>query len=157
MSKVDVKIKMAQGTTQSPPTANPGRGNTWIQGKESDENDHYTVLSSYWYFYRHSNDGGAELAGGEVDLPSGGTFTVAPQSSEVVVEVSPIETVVGATSTTFYSVTGPAAPSKVWTITDIEHTDPDPSTDPDTFDVYARDKPGDPIVMCDPIIRNKGD
>lgn len=155
MSQVDVKIKMAQGTTQSPPSANPGTGNTWKQGKEADANGNYTTPSSYWYYYRHSKDGGAEQAGGEVDLPSGGVFTVAPQSSEVIADVKPKETVVGATSTTYYTVSPPIAPSKVWSVADTEHTDPNPNA-PDTFEVYARDKTGDPIVMCDPIIRNKG-
>ena len=157
MSQVDVKIKMARGTTQSPPSANPGSGNTWKQGMEDAGGNHFTTPSSYWYYYRHSKDGGADQAGGEVDLPTGGTFTVAPQSSEEVVDVQPTETVAGATNTTYYTVTAPTAPSKVWTVADREHTDPNPSTDPDTFAVLARDKPGDPIVMCDPIIRNKAD
>jgi hypothetical protein len=90
-----------------------------------------------------------------VELPAGGTFTVAPQSSEEIVNVVPNETVPGATSSTYYAVTAPTPPGKVWSVVDTEHTDPNPNA-PDTFEVYARDKTGDPIVMCDPIIRNKG-
>lgn len=155
MANADIKLTMKQGTDKAAPSSSPAQGNTWKQGMEKDDSDNWTVKSAYWYYYTGSNKSGSNGNGGEVDVPSGGSFTVGPQSNEVISSILINESLPGVPSTTYYTKTPPHDNVKVWTIADTEHTDPAHETD--SFDVYAQDKSGtDPVVKCDPVIRNKG-
>lgn len=155
MAIADIKVQLKEGTTTAPPNGSPGQGGSaWKQGKQADANGNYTVLSAYWYSYSGTNKsvqpGDPPATGGEVDIPDGGDFTVAPKSNEIINNVYPHETA----AQNHYTVTPPQRNSKTWTVADIEHSDPPGKTD--SFDVLVQDSASDPLVMCDPIIRNRG-
>lgn len=155
MAVADIKVQLKKGTTTEAPNGSPGQGGSaWKQGKQADAEGKYTVLSAYWYSYSGTNKtvgpNDPPATGGEVDIPDGGNFTVAPKSNEIISNVYPHETA----AQNHYTVTPPQGSSKTWIVADAEHSDPAGMTD--SFDVLVQDSTSDPLVMCDPIIRNRG-
>ena len=155
MAVADIKIQLKKGTTSTAPGSAPGQGGSaWKQGKEADADGNYTVASAYWYSYSGTNKtvapGDPPATGGEVDIPNGGDFTVAPKSNEIIDNVYTHD----AATSNHYTITAPTGNGKVWTITDAVHNDPPNTTD--SFDVLVKDSANEPLVMCDPIIRNRG-
>ena len=156
MAVADIKLNIKKGTTSAPPGGQPGQGGSaWAQGYEQDPNTkEWTVLSAYWYSYSGSNAknaDGTDKPGGEVDMPSaGGDFTVGPKSNEVIDNIIATD----AAPTNHYTYTRPGTGQTTWTVHDVGHTDPANTTD--YFDVYAKDQADDPVIKCDPIIKNRG-
>lgn len=140
-----------QGGATAPPDTNPPT-KKWVRAKlKSDGTD-----SQYWFYYGGGKGQGG-TAGGEVDLPTGGSFTVSPSGNEVLTSITINETGTPppAPATSWYSPNPPVKDSTgKFTVADSEHEDPEGKTD--SFDVYAKFNSTSDELKCDPIIRNKG-
>lgn len=161
MADVNVVLNMQPGTGKdgNNPPANNNNQN-WVRTMSKGSDNKWDVPSRWWFYYSggngpNKNNGGIE--GGEVDLPSGGSFMVSPSGNEVISSV-----IINETATTFppgeTSYYSPNPPTKdangsSFTIRDAEHTDP--SGKEDSFDVYAQFNSQGTLVKCDPFIRNK--
>ena len=154
MPTADIKIQLGKGSLTDPP--NPGGGNTWLQGKEPNaSNGIWDRDSEYWYYYTGSNKPESKGKGGDVDItaPGNASIDVAPHDATEAIDA--IVVLGGAPGA--YSVEPPAV-SSVWTI--YEDVTKDPFGAVAYYQVYAHSVgPGNeddgPIVMCDPIIRNR--
>jgi len=152
---VNVILHMQQGTGNNGAGAPPDPNQTmnWVRAKGDDGNGNWTVDSQWWFYYSGGNGqnaGRGGTAGGEVDMPTGGCFSIGPSGNEVITSVVIHESGTGSN----YTPNPPTAnASGVYVITDAPHTDPAGTTD--SFDVYAKFSNASDIVKCDPIIRNK--
>lgn len=160
MATVNVVLYIQPGT--GPNGANsPANNNNqnWVRCMEKGSDNQWNVPSQYWFYYSGGNGANKDkggIDGGEVDLPSGGSFMVSPSGQEVLSSITINETATtfppGVTS--YYSPNPPTRSSDgTFSITDTEHSDPQGLTD--SFDVYAQFNSQGAVLKCDPFIRNR--
>ena len=153
MADVAVKLHLQPGTGPGNNTAPPDPDDTkkWVRATLKDGGG-----NSDWWFYYSGGAGTGGTAGGEVDLPTGGSFSISPSGNEVITSVVINETATPPAGTSYYSPNPPTADANgTYTITDTNHDDPPGKND--SFDVYAKFNTASAEVKCDPIIRNRGD
>lgn len=160
---VNVLLHLQPGTGaghNTAPPENPAKNEKgWLRAKSwNEEAKAWNVDSDWWFCYSGGNGanvGQGGTAGGEVDLPAGGSFSVGPSGQEVITSIHINESVTPPPDPSNYSPNPPTANDKgVYVISDTEHTDPNGESD--SFDVYAKFNANTAtVVRCDPIIRNK--
>jgi hypothetical protein len=155
MPQPTIKLNIRQGSITSgiwsPPNGGPS-GVTWKQGMElttgsqNDWNpDNWTTPSVWGYYYIDPANNNAP--GGQINIPTQTAdylFTVGPQGGDSIAHIS----VKDEASTNHYTI---SQAGSIFTITESEH-----DSDEDHFCVWGTaNGNNDPIIMCDPIIRNR--
>jgi hypothetical protein len=149
---------IGQGGDTAPPE-NPAQNEKgWLRAMSKGSKGEWDDPSHWWFCYSGGNGKDAHkggIDGGEVVLPTGGSFSICPSGNEIINRVDIHETATLPPGVTSYYNPNPPIVGEggCYAICDTEHEDPKGCTD--SFDVYAQFNSGGTEVKCDPIIRNR--